>query len=187
MKKTLLSLMLAAVALLATNAAVQAGDSASQTVTPDWHYRWHEGRWWYWMPEGHWMFWNGSTWIPYQAAAGNADLSATRQVQPATASFAGYETEAQTSAAEPASSSAVIARPCRPATRATPARPREWAAIIPAMVGRGGQARPIATAPADGFERLQPNERLDTFIPRQSSAHACATLDSRWAGGWRGW
>ena len=106
MKKTLLSLMLAAVALLATNAAVQAGDSASQTVTPDWHYRWHEGRWWYWMPEGHWMFWNGSTWIPYQAAAGNADLSATRQVQPATASFAGYETEAQTSAAEPASSSA---------------------------------------------------------------------------------
>jgi hypothetical protein len=103
MKKTLLTLTVAAVALLAAQAIVQAGDNASKMVTPDWHYRWHEGRWWYWMPEGHWMVWTGSTWIPYAGSSGTADISATRQVQPGTASFAGYETES--SIAQPAYSS----------------------------------------------------------------------------------
>jgi hypothetical protein len=105
MKTTLLTLTVAALALLVTNAAVQAGDSAAKMVTPDWHYRWHEGRWWYWMPQGNWMVWTGATWIPYAGSSAAAATSATRQVQPATASFAGYQTERTESAASPPASS----------------------------------------------------------------------------------
>ena len=101
MKRTLLTMAVMAVALLAAKPDAQAGGGA-KTVSPDWHYCWHEGQWWYWMPEGNWMVWNGSTWIPYAGSSSNFDLSKTRQAQPASASFAGYETRNESGASQPA-------------------------------------------------------------------------------------
>jgi hypothetical protein len=103
MKRFLLTLAVLAIALLAVKVDAQA-DPASKTVTPDWHYRWHEGRWWYWMPEGHWMVWTGSTWVPYEESSTYADGSNASQGKPATASFAAYETVNQSAAAQPADS-----------------------------------------------------------------------------------
>jgi hypothetical protein len=105
MKTILLTLTAVAMVLLTANAAVEAGDTASKTATPDWHYRWHEGRWWYWMPQGNWMVWTGSIWIPYEGSSGIAATSATRPIQPGTASFAGYETEKTDSGTSPPASS----------------------------------------------------------------------------------
>ncbi len=47
-------------------ATISKDAAAAKMVTPDWHYRWHEGRWWYWMPEsGQWMVWVDSAWVPF--------------------------------------------------------------------------------------------------------------------------
>jgi hypothetical protein len=102
MKRTLLTLVMLAIALLAAKLDAQAG-TASKMVTPDWHYRWHEGRWWYWMPEGKWMVWIGSTWIPYEESSGASDRASASQAK-STARFAGYETEKESAAAQPADS-----------------------------------------------------------------------------------
>ncbi len=63
MKRNLLAVAVMAVAIFAAKFPAQAATTL-KTVTPDWHYRWHEGRWWYWMPENKWMVWTGSTWVP---------------------------------------------------------------------------------------------------------------------------
>jgi len=69
MKRILISVAVMALALFA--AKLYAGEpSALKMVKPDWHYRWHEGRWWYWMPESSkWMVWSGSAWIPQDKVA----------------------------------------------------------------------------------------------------------------------
>jgi hypothetical protein len=103
MKRTLLILAVMAVALLVANPGAQAGNGAKM-VKPDWHYCWHEGRWWYWLPEGKWMVWTGSAWTAYRGSSGNSDLAETRQAQPST-SYASYETEGRSGAAQPASPS----------------------------------------------------------------------------------
>ena len=55
-----------AVVLVAANLSAHE-PTTSKAVAPDWHYRWHEGRWWYWMPENsNWMVWTGSTWVPFE-------------------------------------------------------------------------------------------------------------------------
>ena len=57
----------AAMTIVLCAAQLPAGQEAasSKMVRPDWHYRWHEGRWWYWMPENSkWMVWNGATGFP---------------------------------------------------------------------------------------------------------------------------
>ncbi len=101
MKRTLLTLAVMAVALLAAKPDAQAG-AASKTVTPDWHYCWHEGRWWYWMPEGNnWMVWSGSTWIPYEQSPGRSEVSQASQAKPASASYASYETANESRASQP--------------------------------------------------------------------------------------
>ncbi len=54
------------------------------------------------MPEGNWMVWTGSTWVPYAGSSGNSDLSKTRQAQPASASYASYETRNESGVSQPA-------------------------------------------------------------------------------------
>jgi hypothetical protein len=103
MKRTLLTVAVMAIALLAVKLDAQAG-TASKAVTPDWHYRWHEGRWWYWMPEGKWMVWTGSTWIPYKELTGSSSGTDASQANSTSASYAGYETERESAAVQPAES-----------------------------------------------------------------------------------
>jgi hypothetical protein len=106
MKRNLLTLVVMAIALLAAKLDAQAAP-ASKTVTPDWHYRWQEGRWWYWMPEGNWMVWTGSTWVPYEESSTSSDRSNASNAspaKPATASFAAYETVNESAATQPADS-----------------------------------------------------------------------------------
>ena len=63
MRRKLLAAAIMAAALFGAAWPAQAA-TAIKMVTPDWHYRWHEGRWWYWMPQNQWMVWTGSTWVP---------------------------------------------------------------------------------------------------------------------------
>jgi hypothetical protein len=66
MKRNLLVAAAMAVVLVAANLSAHE-PTTSKTVTPDWHYRWHEGRWWYWLPENSkWLVWTGSTWVPFE-------------------------------------------------------------------------------------------------------------------------
>jgi hypothetical protein len=70
MKRVLLSVLAAvAVALFVTKLHAEQKTAAPKMVTPDWHYKWHEGRWWYWMPEKKWMVWSGKSWVPYEQFA----------------------------------------------------------------------------------------------------------------------
>ncbi|MGA2064177.1 MAG: hypothetical protein ABSG86_04380 [Thermoguttaceae bacterium] len=93
MKRLLLSVAAAiAVALLAANLPAQAGDTSKtkgdtsiKMVTPDWHYRWHDGRWWYWMSENHenrWMVWTGSAWTPYEQLANSRNVLNVSEARP---------------------------------------------------------------------------------------------------------
>jgi hypothetical protein len=68
MKRGLLAATAMAFVLIA--ATLPAEEPKLKTVKPDWHYRWHEGRWWYWMPQtSSWMVWNDASWIPYEKFA----------------------------------------------------------------------------------------------------------------------
>jgi hypothetical protein len=91
-----------AIALLAGTVRAQEVNTAKiesemakpKMVTPDWHYRWHEGRWWYWVPEGHeghWMVWTGSTWIPYRQFAECISTLSVTEAKPYTTNYGSYE------------------------------------------------------------------------------------------------
>jgi hypothetical protein len=74
MNRNLLTMAVVAVALFAARLPAEAANAA-KPVAPDWHYRWHEGRWWYWMPEDtKWMVWTGSTWIPAEKLASQSKV-----------------------------------------------------------------------------------------------------------------
>ena len=102
MKRSLLAAAAMAVVLLAANLPAQ-GAGPTKMVTPDWHYRWHEGRWWYWMPESSkWMVWTGSTWVAHEQFAKRPNVSNVSQAQPQATSDANHATENQTTTAQPA-------------------------------------------------------------------------------------
>ena len=64
MKRFLFVAIALAASLMAGNLAAKE-TATPKTDTPDWHYRWHEGRWFYWMPESSkWMVWTNSAWVP---------------------------------------------------------------------------------------------------------------------------
>jgi hypothetical protein len=82
-----------------------------ETVTPDWHYRWHEGRWWYWMPDSRWMVWTGSTWVPFEQFSVCPQVLTASQAVPYSASYGSYDRESQDAAPEPAYSNTGDYRP----------------------------------------------------------------------------
>jgi hypothetical protein len=94
MKRILLAVAVVLVGLFAVQ--VYAAEAAPlKMVKPDWHYRWHEGRWWYWMPESQsWVVWTGSTWVPF------AKFADSNRVQ--TIGQAKTEVQSESSSAEPA-------------------------------------------------------------------------------------
>lgn len=87
MKRNLLVAAAMAVVLVAAN--LRADESiASQAVAPDWHYRWHEGRWWYWMSENSkWMYWTGSAWAPFQQRLSGPGVSNVSQSNTSNGNF----------------------------------------------------------------------------------------------------
>ena len=95
-----------AIALFAaTLHAEECNTSEIKTVTPDWHYRWHDGRWWYWMSESNenrWMVWTGSTWIPYEQFANCPSMSNASQARPYSTAYGSYETQNDSGSSQPA-------------------------------------------------------------------------------------
>jgi hypothetical protein len=84
MKRKLLVALALGVVLVA--ARLTAGEPTTlKTVTPDWHYRWHEGRWWYWTTDSKWDYWNGSAWIPFESPSSVRNVSAETAVAAKTA------------------------------------------------------------------------------------------------------
>jgi hypothetical protein len=75
MRRTLFTVAVIVAALFAAK-LYAAQTTASKPSSPDWHYRWHEGRWWYWMPESKskWVVWTGSKWVPYEEPSSGAKL-----------------------------------------------------------------------------------------------------------------
>ena len=107
MKKTLLSMATAMVVVSALGKLPAQANDTLWTVTPDWHYRWHEGRWWYWMPEdSSWMVWIGSTWVPYEEVADCPNVFAVGQAVPYSSSYGSYEAEDQIAPVDPGYSNA---------------------------------------------------------------------------------
>jgi hypothetical protein len=114
MKRFLLPLVAAmAVALFVTKVHAEQKSPASNWVTPDWHYKWHEGRWWYWMPEKKWMVWMGTDWVPYEQFAKSPKLVRVSQDEPREAGVA--ETQNGSAAVQ---SSDSIGSYCPPASSA---------------------------------------------------------------------
>jgi hypothetical protein len=102
MKRTLLIVAVMITGLFA--ARLMAGESTTfkpKMVTPDWHYRWHEGRWWYWMPSSTWMVWTGSSWTPYEQFSRCAPMYSASQAKPYTAGYGSYETQNENAASQP--------------------------------------------------------------------------------------
>ena len=93
MKRIVIAVAVVALALFA--ARLYAGEAtAPKMVKPDWHYRWHEGRWWYWMPESSkWMVWSGSTWVPSEKAATCGCMQTVSQTTPRSTSDANVGSE----------------------------------------------------------------------------------------------
>ena len=115
-----------AIALLAAKLYAHEGGTPKTTgdtpkitmVTPDWHYRWHDGRWWYWMSannENRWMVWSGSTWIPYEQSASYASAPSGSQARPYTTGYGGSEIQSASEMAQPAVSSGNSCPPTRSA------------------------------------------------------------------------
>jgi hypothetical protein len=112
MKRILLPVAAVAIAILAAKLYAQEGATSKITggaskitmVAPDWHYRWHDGRWWYWMSENHenrWMVWSGSTWIPYEQSASRGNVLNASQARPYTTGYGGSETESASRISQP--------------------------------------------------------------------------------------
>ncbi len=119
MKRSLLAAAAMAVVLLAANLPAQ-GAGPIKMVTPDWHYRWHQGRWWYWMPESSkWMVWTGSTWVPHEQFAKSPNVSNVSQAQPKAAGDAYDSTDNQAATARPANSGGEICPPTYSTSTAT--------------------------------------------------------------------
>jgi hypothetical protein len=101
MKRFLFVAMALAASLMAGNLLAKE-TAAPKAVRPDWHYRWHEGRWWYWMPESsNWMVWTNSAWVPYEQFAACPQVLPVSQTN---ARSTGQVSEARTEsvAAQPA-------------------------------------------------------------------------------------
>jgi hypothetical protein len=103
MKTTLLAVAAAMAVAIATG-RLEAGQAApAGTAKPDWHYRWHEGRWWYWIPENHkWMVWVGSLWIPYEQFASRPDMFGAGQPLRYSVGYGSYEAPNEGGAFAPA-------------------------------------------------------------------------------------
>ncbi len=95
MKRTLLAAAVIVIAVIALAAAnVQARDaSAPKYSSPNWRYRWFEGRWWYWLPQNKWVYWSGSNWKPYEP---------TGQARTYTSYYGNYDAQPAPMAAQPA-------------------------------------------------------------------------------------
>ncbi len=106
-------ILLAAAAAVAIFAAkLQAEEAATvQTVSPDWHYRWHEARWWYWMPENYWMVWTGSTWVPYEQFASCPNVVSVSQAKSPSTTNGNDETQNESGTSQPAYSGGVYCPP----------------------------------------------------------------------------
>ena len=101
MKRIVIALAVMALAPFA--AQLFAGESTGlKMVKPDWHYRWHEGRWWYWVPESSkWMVWSGSIWVPLEKVATCGCMQTVSQTTSEATSDANVATENANGASEP--------------------------------------------------------------------------------------
>ena len=104
MKRNLLVAAALAVVLVAAKLPAEE-PSTLKTVKPDWHYRWHEGRWWYSMPENKWVVWNGSTWVPFEQFSSCPYVYNVGQANPTSTSKVSTETASAARTAEPVYSS----------------------------------------------------------------------------------
>jgi hypothetical protein len=103
MRRALLAVAVMAAALFAAK-LYAAETTASKPSSPDWHYRWHEGRWWYWMPESksHWMVWMGSKWVSYEEPSSGVKLRTVSEPKSGSPGAGVVETQKQI-ASEPSS------------------------------------------------------------------------------------
>lgn len=101
-----------AIALFAVNLHAQESDASKtkgdtskiSVVTPDWHYRWHDGRWWYWMSENNenrWMVWTGSRWIPYEQFANCPNMFNVSQARSYSTAYGSYEAQNESGTSQP--------------------------------------------------------------------------------------
>jgi hypothetical protein len=96
-------LVAAALAVVLVAARLPAEEPVTlKTTKPDWHYRWHEGRWWYSMPDSKWVYWNGSTWVPFEQSSRVRTVS---EAKSASTDNGNAETTTAAKTAEPAYSS----------------------------------------------------------------------------------
>jgi hypothetical protein len=110
MRRALIVVLVMVAALFA--AKLYAKDAvAAKTVVPDWHYRWHEGRWWYWMPDSRWMVWTGATWVPYEKFSSCPNTNYASQAKPKSSSYVNYETATESGSAQPVSSGTFNSQP----------------------------------------------------------------------------
>ena len=105
MKRIVVAVAVMALGLCAAQ-LYAAEPAATKMVKPDWHYRWHEGRWWYWMPESSkWMVWSGSTWVPLEKVATCGCMQTVSQTASTSTGEASVATESQGGGYEPSYSS----------------------------------------------------------------------------------
>jgi hypothetical protein len=104
MKRNLLVAAALAVVLVAAKLPAEE-PSTLKTVKPDWHYRWHEGRWWYSMPDNKWVVWSGSAWVPFEQFSSCPYVYNVGQPNAVSTSNASSETASAAKAAEPVYSS----------------------------------------------------------------------------------